>query len=95
MYAVNDDFHRRVEKGMGMIKIFTTPDCPKCRAAKAWFKDRGQAFEEINVKDNMSGLRKMIRLSGAKTVPVIQVGEQVMIGFERAKLEEMLEQSSG
>ena len=32
----------------------------------------------------------MIRLSGARSVPVIQMGEHVVVGFDRARLEELL-----
>lgn len=72
------------------IRIFTTPHCGNCRAAKEFFIDRNLDFEEINVEGNLGALRKMIRLSGARSVPVIQVGEQVMVGFDRARLEEFL-----
>ena len=72
------------------IRIFTTPNCGNCRAAKEFFLGRKLDFEEINVEGNLGALRKMIRLSGAKSVPVIQMGEHVVVGFDRARLEELL-----
>jgi glutaredoxin 3 len=84
---------RRQKGGAGMIiRIFTTPQCARCRAAKEFFADRKLDFEEVNVEGDFGALRKMIRLSGAKSVPVIQMGEQVIVGFERARLEELLAQ---
>ena len=72
------------------IRIYTTPHCGNCLAAKDFFTDRRLEFEEVNVEGDLGALRKMIRLSGARSVPVIQMGEHVVVGFDRARLEELV-----
>ena len=34
---------------MAMVKIYTTPTCPYCMQAKMLLKNKGQAFEEVNM----------------------------------------------
>ena len=34
---------------------------------------------------------EMIRISGGRSVPVIVAGEEVMIGFDQARIEKILE----
>ncbi len=73
-----------------MVRIFTTPHCGRCKAAKDFFRRRVITFEEVNVENDFGALRTMIRLSGARTVPVIQVGDEIVIGFEPDLLEKAL-----
>jgi glutaredoxin 3 len=73
-----------------MIRIFTTPDCPRCFAAKEWLKNRALEFKEVNVKENLAATREMIRLSGARTVPVIEIGGRIVVGFNREEMEDAL-----
>ena len=73
-----------------MIRVFTTPNCRECRAAKDFLRERGVEFEEVNVEGAFGALRTMIKLSGAKTVPVIQIEDQVIVGFDRSRLESLL-----
>jgi glutaredoxin 3 len=60
---------------MQKVTIYTTPYCPYCHAAKALLKQKGVAFEEIDVRE--SGLRQqmMLRSNGRHTVPQIFIGE--------------------
>ncbi len=73
-----------------MIRVFTTPHCGKCQAAKDYLRQKGAEFEEVNVEGDFSALRTMIKLSGVRTVPVIQVDDTVMVDFDRDLLETLL-----
>lgn len=86
-------FWCRTEKSM--VRIFTTPDCPNCVAAKEWFRNRAVKFKEVNVKGNFAATREMIRLSGARTVPVIEIGTRIVIGFNREEVEDALKAAGG
>lgn len=63
------------------VVIFTKPGCPYCQAAKEDFNRRGISFEERNVKADPAALEEMVKLSGARRVPVILQGEEVTVGF--------------
>lgn len=72
------------------VKIYTTPTCPYCMKAKDYFAKRGIKYTEYNVAQDKEALQEMIKLSGGRSVPVIAAGDEVMIGFDQAKLDEIL-----
>lgn len=75
------------------IKIYTTPTCPYCMKAKDYFTKKGIKYTEYNVAQDREALREMIKISGGRSVPVIAAGDEVMIGFDQAKLEKILEEN--
>jgi len=42
------------------------------------------------VAENAEALQEVVRLSGRRAVPVITVGEEVIVGFDRGRLQELL-----
>jgi len=58
--------------------------------AKEFLSQRGVAFNEYNVAADPQAAYRMIRLSGQRGVPVITVGDEVIIGFDRPRLERLL-----
>ena len=74
-----------------MVKIYTTPTCAYCHAAMEFFKEHSIAFEEFNVFTDLKAREEMIQKSGQMGVPVIDVDGQIVIGFDRGRLMELLE----
>lgn len=72
------------------IKIYTTPNCGYCYVAKEYFKKQGLAYEEYDVFRDVSRRQEMIQTSGQLGVPVINIDGQVVIGFNKAKINELL-----
>ena len=72
------------------VKIYSTPTCPYCHRAKAYLKEKNISFEDIDVSGNKEAADEMIKVSGQMGVPVIMVGNEVMVGFDKNKLEELL-----
>lgn len=71
---------------MAGIRIFTVPTCEHCRDAKAWLRERGCDFEELDITDDVAALREWRELSGGAGVPVIAHGKDFMVGFEPDRL---------
>lgn len=59
---------------MSAIKIYTTPICPYCYRAKALLKQKGAAFDEIDVFMDAKARSEMEEKSGRRTVPQIFIG---------------------
>ncbi|NOX97002.1 MAG: glutaredoxin family protein [Nitrospirae bacterium] len=72
------------------VKIYSTPTCPYCLRAKAYLKEKNVSFEDIDVSTNQEAADEMIKISGQMGVPVIVVGDVIMVGFDKNKLEELL-----
>lgn len=75
---------------MEEVKIYTTPTCPYCKKAKTYLEKKGIKFIEYNVMKDQNAFQEMVKISGARSVPVIVACEQVMVGFDPVKLEQML-----
>lgn len=70
--------------------IYSTPNCHFCALAKEFFYAKGIEFQEYNVATDMAKRQEMIEISGQMGVPVIQVDDELIVGFNQLKLEEML-----
>jgi glutaredoxin len=58
--------------------------------AKDWFKEKKVEFTDFNVAENMDKRKEMVDLTGQMGVPVIKIGNDVVIGFNEEKLAELL-----
>ncbi|HKI12152.1 MAG TPA: glutaredoxin family protein [Candidatus Acidoferrum sp.] len=62
---------------MEPITIYGSAWCPDCRRAKTFLKERGVAFEEVNIEDDPGGEEIVVRANGGKRkVPTLKVGER-------------------
>jgi glutaredoxin-like YruB-family protein len=73
------------------VKIYSTPTCPYCRKAKEFLKSIGTEYTDINVAADISAADEMVRVSGQMGVPVIVIGEEVIVGFNENAIREKLE----
>jgi len=78
------------EKTDKKVVIYSTPDCPICKRAKAYFTKKGIKYEDIDVSVNEEVAHEMIHRSGQMGTPVIFVDEQMMVGFNQKKMDAML-----
>ncbi len=72
------------------VTIYSTPSCHFCHAAKDYFKENNVQFEDFNVLDNMEKRQEMIDMTGQMGVPVIRIGDDVVVGFDQSKIAELL-----
>ena len=72
------------------VKIYSTPSCLYCHKAKEFFAKNNIAYEEVNVAVNEKAREEMIKKSHQLGVPVIEIGNEVIVGFDRIAIEEVL-----
>lgn len=72
------------------VTVYSTPTCPYCRQAKDYLAQKGVAFADLNVATDTDARNVMVQKSGQLGVPVIEIDGNVVIGFNRAKLDELL-----
>lgn len=58
--------------------------------AKEFLSKKGIPYVEFDVTKDRNALDEMIRISGGRSVPVIAACEQVMVGFDPQRLEQMI-----
>jgi glutaredoxin len=58
--------------------------------AKEFLSQKGYPFTEYDVTKDRAALDEMVKISGARSVPVITACNEVMVGFDKTRLEQML-----
>lgn len=72
------------------VKIYTTPSCVYCRMSKDFFQQHNVEYQEFNVALDAEARQRMIETSGQFGVPVIDIDGELVIGFDRSRLAELL-----
>lgn len=75
---------------MAKVTMYSTPTCTFCVAAKQFFAENDIEFTEHNVATDMEKRTEMIEKTGQMGVPVIEIDDQLMVGFNEAKMRELL-----
>jgi glutaredoxin-like YruB-family protein len=75
---------------MKPVSIYTTTTCHFCQMAKEFFKANNVAYTEFNVGEDADKRAEMIEKSGQMGVPVIYIGEDMVIGFNEPKIKSLL-----
>ncbi len=75
---------------MKKVSIYSTPSCHFCHMAKEYFKENNVAYEEFDVASNQDKRAEMIDMTGQMGVPVIRIENDVIIGFNKPKVAELL-----
>ena len=72
------------------VTIYTTPTCHFCHAAKEFFTANNVQFTDLDVAGDMEKRQEMIEMTGQMGVPVIKIGDDVVVGFDEWKVKELL-----
>lgn len=73
------------------VTIYSTPTCSWCQIAKEHMQGNGISFEDVDVAADMDRAREMVEKSGQYGVPVIDIDGEIIIGFDRARIDALLE----
>jgi glutaredoxin 3 len=74
-------------KKKNKVVIYSTPACPVCKKAKEYFTGKGIAYEEVDVSTDRAAAAEMVKKSGQMGVPVILVGDTMLVGYNQLKLD--------
>jgi glutaredoxin-like YruB-family protein len=72
------------------VVIFTQPDCPPCHIVKLFLEERGVAFEERDIQADPATVKELLEVYKSHSTPTLVIGEEVMIGFDPERLDEIL-----
>jgi len=76
------------------VTIYSTPSCMYCNMAKDYFKEHNIAYQEFNVAEDADKRKEMVEKSGQLGVPVIDINNQIIVGFDEEVIVEALKTDS-
>ncbi len=71
------------------VVVFTSDTCGYCHMAKDYLNEINVPFEERNVSSDKDA-RKELMSKGFMGVPVIYVDDEIIQGFDKNRLDELL-----
>jgi glutaredoxin-like YruB-family protein len=72
------------------VVVYTTPSCSWCRKLKSYLKSANISFKEVDVSKDPSKAEELYKKSGQMGVPVTLVGSNVIVGFDKQKIDSLL-----
>ncbi len=76
---------------MKNVTIYTTPTCGFCHQAKQFFQEKNVPYEEKDVAADQQAREEMVSKTNQMGVPVIEVDDEIVIGFDQSRLAQMLD----
>ncbi len=68
------------------VTIYSTPTCHFCHMAKEFFTAHNVVFTDYDVASDLAKRQEMVQKSGQMGVPVIFVGDEMIIGFDQERI---------
>jgi len=72
------------------VTIYSATWCAFCHMAKQYLDQRGIPYTDKDVDQSMDNLRESVEKSGQRGIPVIDIDGQIIVGFDRPKIDAAL-----
>lgn len=72
------------------IVIYSSPTCGFCYMVKDYLKNKGYQFTEKDISNDQEALRFVINKVGQAVTPIISIGDKIVVGFDRPRIDEAL-----
>ncbi len=79
------------DKPRKSVTVYTTPTCPWCTTVKNFLRKHGVRYTEVDVARDQHAAQSMVSKSGRQGVPQTEINGEMVIGFDQAKLNRLLE----
>ena len=83
LYSLHNEIKINMDK---TITIYSTPTCHFCQMTKDFLKEKGIAYTDFDVAHDLEKRQEMIQKSGQMGVPVIFIGDEMIIGFDKERI---------
>jgi len=78
------------EKKQKPVTVYSTPSCPWCNRLKQYLKENKIKFRDIDVSKDQKAAEEMVKRSGQQGVPQADIAGQIVIGFDKKKIDQLL-----
>jgi glutaredoxin 3 len=73
------------------VTVYSSPTCAYCHMAMDYFDKKGVEYTEKDISVDQEGLRFVLEKVGQAVTPIISIGDTIIVGFDRPKIDEALE----
>ena len=77
-------------------KVFALSTCPYCRMTRRYLEENDVHFELVEVDqltgdERNSAIAEVKELSGGTSFPVVVIGDEIIVGFNKKRIKELLD----
>ena len=73
------------------VVLYTIPDCDTCENVAIYLRSRDIPFSEKDVSKDIKIQQELTKLTGKLSVPVVVIGEEVVSGYKREQIGNILD----
>ena len=78
------------------VKLYALSTCPYCRMTRRYLDENNVEYDLTEVdllegKEKDDAVADVRRISGGASFPVVLVGDEVIVGFNKARIKELLD----
>ncbi len=77
------------------VKLYGLSTCPYCRMTKKYLASNDVEFDLLEVdllegQEREDAIATVKEISGGKSFPVVVIGDEVIVGFNKVRIKELL-----
>ena len=72
------------------VILYVTPTWPYCTLVREFLSLHDVEYEEKDVAADVQAREEMLALTGRLAVPVLQVGQEAVVGFDKERISALL-----
>lgn len=74
------------------VTVYSAVWCGFCHAAKDYLDKIGVKYTDIDVEQTPTGADEAVAKSGQRGIPVLDIGGDIIVGFDRPRIDAALSQ---
>ncbi len=74
------------------VIVYSAPWCAFCKMTKDYLNKLGVNFTEVDVEQDRQAALDLVQKTGQAGIPVIEIGERIIIGFDRPTIDTVLKE---
>lgn len=76
---------------MAEVIVYSSPTCSNCDAVKEFLKENGVEYTDCNIARDLEAAERLINKTGQCGLPVIEINNEIIIGFDKRRIAKILE----
>ena len=76
------------------VTVYSASWCAFCHMAKRYLDDLKVPYKDIDVEHDKDAAMQLVQKTGQAGIPVIEIGDETIIGFDRPKIDAALKSHS-
>lgn len=72
------------------VTVFGAEWCPPCHVVKEYLRGRKVDYTYVNIDEDRQAGMEISHKTGWSSIPIIQIGEEYILGFDRPKIDDAL-----